>query len=113
MYHHPQCRKSRAALDYLKTKKINIEIINFIKNPISEFELKDILIKLNKKPQNIIRTQESLYKSNFKGKKFTDDEWIKILVAHPKLIQRPIIVKGYKAIIGHPNDEIDNFFKKI
>ena len=110
IYHNPRCRKSRAGLAYLETKKVDFEIIDYIKNPISEAELANLLMKLNKSPQDIIRTQENIYKSDFKGKNFANEEWIKIMVEHPKLIQRPIIVKNYKAVLGQPPEEIDNLF---
>jgi arsenate reductase len=58
--------------------------------------------------REIIRTQEAIYRSDFKGKKFTDDEWIKILIEHPKLIQRPVVIREYKAVIGDPVENIDN-----
>ena len=63
-----------------------------------------------KKPMEMVRTQEDVYKKQFKGKNFTDEEWIKIMVETPKLIQRPIVVKGYKAVWGDPADEIDRLF---
>jgi arsenate reductase len=65
-------------------------------------------MKLNEKPQNIIRTQEKVYKDNFKGKNFTEDEWVKILVENPRLIQRPIVESKYKAVIGNPPQNIDD-----
>ena len=107
IYHNPRCKKSRAGLQYLQGKGIDPEIVEYIKNPISEEELKDVLVRLNKKPTEIIRTQEAIFKSDFKGKNFTNDEWVKILVENPKLIQRPIVVKGPKAVIGDPAEEID------
>ena len=107
IYHNPRCRKSRAGLQYLEEKGVTPEIIQYLKNPLSEDVLKDLLIKLNKKPQEIIRIQEAIYKSDFKGKNFNDDEWIKILIEYPKLIQRPIVVKEYKAVIGDPVENID------
>jgi len=107
IYHNPRCRKSRAGLQYLEDKGVTPKIIQYLKDPLSEDELKDILMKLNKKPLDIIRTQEAIYKSNFKGKNFNDDEWIKILIENPKLIQRPIIVREYKAVIGDPTENID------
>lgn len=110
IYHNPRCRKSRAGLQYLKEKGVEIELIEYLKNPLKESELKDLLVRLHKKPTDIIRTQEAIYKSDFKGKNFTDDEWVKILLEYPKLIQRPIVVKGPKAVIGDPADEIDAFF---
>ena len=109
IYHNTRCKKSRAGLQYIQEKGLEIEIIEYLKNPIDKAELDDLLMKLNKKPQEIIRTQETLYKTLFKGKNFTDHEWGKILVENPKLIRRPIIVKGYKAVIGDPVEEIEGF----
>lgn len=107
IYHNPRCKKSRAGLQYLQEKGIEPEIVEYLKKPLSVEDIKDMLVRLNKKPKEIIRTQEAIYKSNFKGKNFTDDEWVKILVEHPKLISRPIVVKGPKAVIGDPATEID------
>jgi len=110
IYHNPRCKKSRAGLNYLKEKTADFQVIEYLKNPISFDELKDLLIKLNKKPQELVRTQESVYKQNFKGKNFNDDEWIKILTEYPKLIKRPIVVNGSKAVWGDPPEEIDKLF---
>jgi len=107
IYHNPRCKKSRAGLQYLQEKGIEPEIIEYLKNPLSEADVKDLLVRLHKKPTEIIRTQEAIYKSDFKGKNFTDDEWVKILLEYPKLIQRPIVVKGPKAVLGDPASEID------
>jgi arsenate reductase len=108
IYHNPRCRKSRAGLQYLQAKNAEIEIVEYLKEGISEETLKDLLIKLNKKPEDILRKQEEVYKKQLKGKQFSDDEWVKVMVEHPKLIQRPIVVKGYKAVVGDPAEEIDN-----
>ncbi|RLD78018.1 MAG: arsenate reductase (glutaredoxin) [Bacteroidetes bacterium] len=107
IYHNPRCKKSRAGLQYLQEKGIEPEVIEYLKNPLSETDVKDLLVRLHKKPTEIIRTQEAIYKSDFKGKNFTDDEWVKILLEYPKLIQRPIVVKGPKAVLGDPASEID------
>ncbi len=107
IYHNPRCKKSRAGLQYLQEKGIEPEIIEYLKNPLSETDVKDLLVRLHKKPTEIFRTQEAIYKSDFKGKNFTDDEWVKILLEYPKLIQRPIVVKGPKAVLGDPASEID------
>jgi arsenate reductase len=106
IYHHPRCRKSRAGLQYLQQHFQDIQIRDYFKDPFSEGELADLLIKLNKKPQEIIRTQEVIYKKNFKGKQFNDHEWIRILTENPCMIQRPIVVKKYRAVIGDPVDNI-------
>jgi arsenate reductase (glutaredoxin) len=107
IYHNPKCKKSREGLKYLKDKGIPIEVINYINDGIAEQELKDVLKKLNLKPEAIVRTQEDLYKKELKGKNFTDIEWIKILSENPRLIQRPIVVARHKAVIAEPPDKIE------
>jgi len=107
IYHNPRCSKSRAGLKHLEEKGISPEIKNYLKDGISEAELQDLLMKLNKKPHDLIRTQEADYKAKFKGKNFTDDEWVKIMVENPKLIKRPIVIKGYKAVWAIPPEEMD------
>jgi len=110
IYHNPRCKKSRAGLEFLKSKTNDFEIVEYLKNPLTTAEFKTLLMKLNKKPLEMVRTQEAIYKSDFKGKNFTDDEWIKIMIENPKLIKRPIIVNGNKAVWGDPVEEIDVLF---
>ncbi len=108
IYHFPRCSKSRAGLKYLQDKGHEPEIIQYLKDhPFTEESLRNVLMKLNEEPQNIIRTQEKVYKDHFKGKQFTRDEWIKILVENPRLIQRPIVETRQKAVIGNPPENID------
>jgi arsenate reductase len=107
IYHNPRCKKSRAGLQYLKEKGVDHEIVEYLKTPITEDELKDLLVRLHKKPLEMIRTQEEIYRKEFKGRNFTDDEWVKIMIQNPKLIHRPIVVKGPKAVWGDPVDNID------
>lgn len=108
IYHNPRCKKSRAGLEYLREKGVEPEVIKYMKDaPLTEEKIKELLMKLNEKPQNIIRTQEKVYKDNFKGKNFTEEEWVKILVEYPRLIQRPIVENKYKAVIGNPPQNID------
>lgn len=112
IYHNPRCRKSRAGLQYLEGKSVEFELVEYLKNGISEEELKDVLIKMNVSPTEIIRTQEDVYKKQFKGKNFTDEEWVKILIENPKLIKRPLVVKGYKAVWADPPENMEKLFKK-
>ncbi len=93
-------------MQYLEEKGITPQIINYIKEGITPETVKDLLIKLNKRPLEMIRTQEADYKTQLKGKNFTDDEWIRIMAENPKLIRRPIVVNGNKAVWGDPPDEI-------
>lgn len=106
IYHNPRCSKSRAGLAYLESKEVKFQVVDYIKNPLSTKELKELLMKMNLKPIEIVRTQEDLYKSDLKGKNFTDDEWIRILIENPKLMQRPIVAKKHKAILAQPPEKI-------
>ena len=107
IFHNPKCKKSREGLKYIQEKGIAVEVVNYINEGISEQELKDILKKLNLKPEGIVRKQEDLYKKELKGKNFNDIEWIKILVENPRLIQRPIIVARHKAVIAQSPDKVE------
>lgn len=110
IYHNPRCKKSRAGLAHLEQKGADFEIKNYIKDGISPDELKDLLMKMNVGPKEMIRTQEADYKSKYKGKNFTDDEWIKIMAENPKLIKRPVVVKKYKAVWADPPEKMDVLF---
>ena len=107
IYHNPRCSKSRAALAYLEAKGLKPEIRLYLKEPYTVDEMEDVLKRMNKEPQEIIRTQEKLYKTDYKGRIFNHDEWIKILLESPQLIQRPIIVNEHKAIFAVPAEEMD------
>lgn len=108
IYHNPRCRKSRAGLEYLQEKTGQFEIIDYIKNGISEEEIREIISKMNEPPSNLVRTQEDYYKKELKGKDISGEEWISILSENPRLIQRPIIVTEHKAVLGQPPENIDN-----
>jgi arsenate reductase len=111
IYHNPQCKKSRAGLLYLQGKKLKIEIIEYLKNPLTDKELEKLLVKLNKKPFEIIRNQEEYYKKNLRGKNFSEHEWIRIITENPRLLQRPVVEVDYKAVIGDPVENIDSILK--
>ncbi|PDH47378.1 MAG: arsenate reductase (glutaredoxin) [Bacteroidetes bacterium MED-G13] len=107
IYHNPRCRKSREGIKYLESKKINFEVIDYIKNNLSSDQIKNILKKLQLKPIELVRKNEVIWKEKYKGKDFTDDQLIKILSNEPKLIERPIIVGEKLAVIGRPAENID------
>ncbi len=102
IYHNPSCKKSRAGLQYLKESGHPFTVVEYLKNPLTDRQLEKLLVKLNLKPAEVLRTQEAYYKQHLKGKKFEDHELVKIIVSQPKLLQRPIIEGGYKAVIGDP-----------
>jgi arsenate reductase len=111
-YLNPRCKTSQKALKYIKSKGVEVSVIDYLKNPFTEKELTDLLVRLNMRPQEIIRTQEEFYKTNIKGKAFTDWELTRILMENPRLIKRPVIVKGYKAVIGDTQETIDRLLER-
>lgn len=107
IYHNPRCRKSREGIKYLESKKINFEVIDYIKNNLSSEQIINILKKLQLKPIELVRKNEAIWKEKYKGKDFSDDQLIKILSNEPKLIERPIIVSEKLGVIGRPAENID------
>ncbi len=107
IYHNPKCKHSRAGLQYLQNKGVEFKVRDYIKEGITETELKEILIKLNKSPIDVIRKQEEIYKKELKGRVLSDNEWIEIIIENPKLLHRPIVVSENKAILAQPPELID------
>jgi arsenate reductase len=85
--------------------------VKYLVDPPSYDEMKEILRKLNLRPMYLIRKEEDLYKKTFKGKYFTDDQWTRILVDNPILIQRPVVVRGDKAVVARPPKRIHELFQ--
>lgn len=102
IYHNPRCRKSRETLDIIQQAGEDVEIVEYLKDNPSEQELKEVLAYLAIPAEKLIRKGEQDFKDNFKGKNLSESEWIKAMVSYPKLIERPIVVKDKKAVIGRP-----------
>ncbi len=94
----------------LRDNGIEPEIIGYLNTPPTAAELDHVLKMLGKEPAEIIRKNEDIYKEKFKGKTLTRDEWILALVENPKLIERPIVVKGSEAVLGRPPENIKVLF---
>ena len=107
IYHNPRCRKSREALKLLQEHGEKIEIIEYLKNPPSITELSSLVSKMNMKPEELIRKNETLFKNRYRGKSFSDKEWIRIMVNNPVLIERPIIVKDKRVILARPPEKVN------
>ena len=102
IYHNPRCSKSREALGLLEEEGVEIEIIKYLQDIPTEEQLLLLLSKLHLKPFDIVRKGEKLYKEEYKNLTLNDHEWTRVMMENPKLIERPIVVKGNKAIIGRP-----------
>jgi len=105
IWHNSRCSKSRAAFNYLQDCNIEFKIKEYLKEPPSKDELLNVLKKLNKKPSEIVRKKESIYKE-LNLKNATEDELIDAMVSNPKLIERPIIINNSRAVIARPLEEI-------
>ena len=109
IYHNPKCSKSRKALEIIRSKNIEPTIILYLINKLSKTEVKKLLSKLNLSIRDILRTGEDEYKNNnLKNENLTDDKLIDFLIKFPKLLQRPIVVKDNKAVVGRPPENILN-----
>ena len=83
-----------------------MNVVEYLKTPLSFDELKSIVEKLGIKASELVRKGEEEYKNRFKGKDFTEDQWINAMVESPILIERPIVVNGDKAVIGRPPESV-------
>lgn len=108
IYHNARCKKSREGLALLNDSGEDFEIREYLKEPVSEEELKNILKKLGMAPIELVRTGEKIWKEHYKGKDLNDDELVRVMAEHPKLIQRPIVVKDNSAVVGRPAEKISD-----
>ena len=114
IFHNPRCKISRFVLEELRKQNPKIEIIEYLKTKPTVKELKVLLIKLNLPVEKIIRNSEPVYKEKFKGKSFSEEEWLQILHENPFLIERPIVIQNKKAIICRPKEKVnDIIFEKL
>ncbi|MDA9335671.1 arsenate reductase (glutaredoxin) [Flavobacteriaceae bacterium] len=106
IYHNSRCRKSREGLQMIQESNQPYVIFDYISNPLTANELKEIITILDIPPIDLIRKNEAIWKSDFKGKKLSDQQLIDAMAKHPKLIERPIVIHNNKGVIGRPKDRI-------
>ncbi|MCP9337978.1 arsenate reductase (glutaredoxin) [Stutzerimonas xanthomarina] len=107
LYHNPRCSKSRNALELLEQRGLSPSVVRYLETPPSADELKQILARLGVSPRQLLRSGEEDYKTlNLADPALTDEQIIDAMVAHPKLIERPILVVGDVAVIGRPPEKV-------
>ncbi len=111
IYHNPRCAKSRKTLQLIEEKGVDVEVIEYLKTIPSKEELQVLLKKLELKASEIIRKNEAVFKEKFKGKVLSEEEWVDVMIANPKLIERPIVVKGDHAVLGRPPENVNELLK--
>ena len=106
IYHNPRCSKSREGLALLEVQDKPFTVIKYLNEPLTKPELTDIITKLGISPLELVRQKEKVWTDTYKGKQLTDDEITDALVAHPTLIERPIVINGDTAVIARPAERV-------
>lgn len=106
IYHNPRCSKSRQTLKLISDAGKDVEIVEYLNTPPTFDELKEIIGQLGISPEQLLRKNEAIFKEQFKGKSLSGDEWVQAMIDHPKLMERPIVVQGNKAVLGRPPENV-------
>ena len=106
IYHNPRCSKSRQTLEILENEKQDVQIIKYLNTPPTFEQLQSIIELLGIKPIDLVRKGEAIWKEQFIGKTLSDNQIISAMIENPKLIERPIVINGKKAIIGRPPTKV-------
>ena len=106
IYHNNRCSKSRAAYQLITEKGIAVEVVDYLRTPPTRDELRDLLRKLGMKPAELVRRGEAVFKEHYTGRSLSDDDWLDALAEHPILIERPIVVRGERAVLGRPPEKV-------
>lgn len=107
IYHNTRCSKSRLACQFLADNGIEPAVVEYLHTPFTTESLKQVLKKLNMSPMDLVRKGETDFKEKVKDKELNDDQLIAIMIENPKLIERPIVVNGDKAVVARPAEKIN------
>ena len=108
VYQKPTCTKCRQTLGLLRERGVEFEAVNYYEQPVTAEELRGLLEKLGLAPRDILRTTEPIFRSLGLAKRdVSDDELIRLMVENPDLIQRPIVVRGDRAVLGRPVENVE------
>lgn len=113
MLHNQSCSKSKHAFGLLESLGFRFDVRDYLNDPLSKVEIEDLLVKLDLEPTDIIRKKEDLYINEFKGKELSNEEWVNVLVKHPNLIERPIVVSEDNGVIGRPLMHLEDFLQEV
>jgi arsenate reductase len=106
IYHNARCSKSRSACAIVAERGIEADIVNYLDTPPGKEELRALLGKLGMTPRELVRSGEAVFKEQYAGRELSDEQWLDALVAHPILIERPIVVRGDKAVVARPPERV-------
>lgn len=106
IYHNPRCGKSREGLAILEASGKEFKVIKYLESRLSMAELTEIINLLGIEPIDLVRQNEAFWKENYKGKRISKEHIMKLMLSNPKLMERPIVINGNKAVIGRPSENI-------
>ncbi|MEP6391807.1 MAG: arsenate reductase (glutaredoxin) [Halioglobus sp.] len=106
IYHNPRCSKSRNTLSLLKEKGVEPEIVLYLEAPLTAPELRELIAKLNIDAADLVRRGEAEYQEAGLGKESSEQDYIAAMAAHPRLIERPVVVCGSRAVLGRPPENV-------
>ncbi|MDX6288987.1 MAG: hypothetical protein QOH42_786 [Blastocatellia bacterium] len=107
VYEKPTCTKCREMDRFLRESNVDFSKINYYIEPLSEKKLRELIKKMGIKPRELLRTSEPIYRELGLGKKeLSDNEIISLMVKHPDLMQRPIVERGDRAVLGRPTENV-------
>lgn len=107
IYHNPRCSKSREALALLEAQGVEVEVVRYLDTPPDSATLRELLRKLGVGPRDLMRTKEPEYRElGLDDERLPSDTLVSAMVAHPKLIERPVFVNGERAVIGRPPEKV-------
>lgn len=110
IFHNNVCSTSRNVLDILKENQFEIEIRNYIHNPPSVDELKDILQKSGLEATALLRKKDKVFKESFEDKHLSNEEWLQAISENPSILERPIVIIDNKAVLARPIDKVKELF---
>ncbi|TXK76844.1 arsenate reductase (glutaredoxin) [Mesonia sp. K4-1] len=109
IYHNPRCSKSREGLKILEESGKDFLIVKYLDIPMKKEEIKKVLELLDISAEELIRKNEKVWKENYKDQDLSEEDLLEAMQEHPKLIERPIVANGEKAVIGRPPEKIKEF----
>jgi len=107
IYHNPACSKSRGALEILREHGVDLEVVEYLKNPLDEDAIRRVLDLIDEAPAELVRKDQNFHALGLDAADFTDAQQVaRLLAENPKLMQRPVVVKGERAVIARPSERV-------
>ena len=107
IYHNPACSKSRGALEILREHGVDFEVVEYLQNPLDENTIRRVLELIDEAPAELVRKDQNFKDLGLDAADFTDAQQVaRLLAANPKLMQRPVVVRGERAVIARPSERV-------